>query len=95
MYASDLLLMIGDRVFYQGEKFKQELTRDGKPLVGWIHARVEGSARAYIVSFPETKRQDSYIMDINSLTKFRPADNEKYDGPIVEPRRMRSEEEDS
>jgi len=85
--------MAGDKVFYNGEKFKQELTRDGKPLTGWIHATVHNEPGAYVVWFPETKMQDSYIMSASNLTSYRPAKSEKHEGgPDIQPRRRKQSE---
>jgi hypothetical protein len=92
MSNNDPIFMPGDKVFYNGEKFKQELTREGKSLTGWIHAPVQNEEGAYVVWLPETKEQDSYILSARSLTHYRPAKTEKHaGGPEVQiqPRRRK------
>lgn len=88
----DPIFMPGDKVFYNGEKLKQELTREGKSLTGWIHASVQNEPGAWVVFFPETKEQDSYILSAKNLTHYRPAKSEKQAGGPevqVQPRRRK------
>lgn len=89
------IFMSGDKVFYTGEKHRQELTRDGKPLTGWIHDVVHGQPGSFIVWFPDTKQDDSYVMSSQVLTKARPAPDKKqqqHDGPEIMPRRKKKED---
>jgi hypothetical protein len=85
------IYMPDDKVFYTGEKFKQELTRDGKPLTGWIHAAVQNEKGAWVVWFPETKESDSYILHEENMSHYRPSKAERT-GPEVQPRRVKVEE---
>jgi hypothetical protein len=86
----DPIFMPGDKVFYNGEKLARELTREGKSLTGWIHAPVLNEPGAWVVFFPETKEQDSYILSAKNLTHYRPSKNEKQSGgPDVQPRRRK------
>ncbi len=79
------IFMPGEAVYYTGEKFKQELTtKEGKPLRGWIHWFVNGSPGKFVVWFPDTKEQDSYILHESNLTKARPPKSKEHSGPIVE-----------
>jgi hypothetical protein len=92
------IFMPGDAVYYTGEKFKQELTnKEGKPFKGWIHAPVLNEEGAWVVWFPDTKEQDSFILSAGHLTKARPPKIERMnDGPVVEhvpSRRKRGEDE--
>ncbi len=93
------IFMPGDAVYYTGEKFKQELSnKEGKPFKGWIHAPVQNQPGAFVVWFPDTKEQDSYILSAQNLSKARPVKTveKAKDGPIIEhmpSRRKRSEEE--
>lgn len=92
------IFMPGDAVYYTGEKHKQALTnKEGKPYKGWIHASVQGEAGKFVVWFPDTKEQDSYILSALDLSKARPPKTEKEHkgGPIVEhmpSRRKQSED---
>jgi hypothetical protein len=92
---SNDIFMVGDKVFYVGERHKQELTREGKSLAGWIHATVDGRPGVYITWWPETKQDDSYVMSHHVLTKARPAPDKKqqqHDGPEIMPRRKKKED---
>lgn len=84
--------MPGDKVFYNGEKFKGELTREGKPLAGWIHALVQNEDDVYVVEFPDAKDGD-YIIPARLLSRARPAKTEKNEGPEIQPRRKKIEVE--
>lgn len=88
----------GEAVYYNGEKLKQELTaKDGKPYKGWIHAPVMNEENAFVVFFPDTKDQDSYVLSGVNLTKARPPRIDKIQtGPIIEhmPTRRRKGEEE-
>jgi hypothetical protein len=90
---SRLPFMQGQKVFYVGQKHRQTLTREGKPLVGWIHAAVEGAEGTYVVFYPETKHQDSYILSQDDLSEYRPAAGKREDGPEIAPRRVKKEDE--
>jgi hypothetical protein len=92
----DPIYQEGDLVYYCGQKFKQELTgKEGKPQTGIVHARVVNQPGHWVIEFPDTKQNDSYIMSEKVLTKFRPAKTEqKYDGPEVQKRRKRASEDD-
>jgi hypothetical protein len=79
--------MIEDRAFYCGDKHPE---LNGK--VGWIHAKVNNQDDTYIVFYPDTKNQDSYVISAQFLTKYRPSKAELNDGPIIQPRRQRSED---
>jgi len=85
-YNHGPIFMPGDAVYYNGEKFKQELSnKEGKPFKGWIHAAVQNEPGAFVVWFPDTKEQDSYVLSADHLTKARPPKIEKqHSGPIVE-----------
>jgi len=92
------LFMPGDAVYYNGEKFKQELSgKEGKPFRGWIHASVQNEPGAFVVWFPDTKHSDSYVMSAANLTKARPPTlkTEKQTGPVIEhmPSRRKASEE--
>ena len=91
------IYMPGDAVFYTGEKLKQELSsKEGKPYKGWIHASVQGEEGKFVVWFPDTKEQDSYILHASNLTKARPPKVEKgREGPVVEhmPRRRKASDD--
>lgn len=81
------LFMPGDPVYYIGEKHKAALTsKEGKPFRGWIHAPVQNEPGAFVVWFPDTKEQDSYVMAASNLSKARPpkTENAKHVGPVVE-----------
>jgi hypothetical protein len=80
------IYMPGDAVYYNGEKRKQELTnKEGKPYKGWIHAAVNGQPGTFVVWFPDTKEQDSYVLHASVLTKARPIVKvERQTGPVVE-----------
>lgn len=82
------IFMPGDAVYYTGEKFKQELSnKEGKPFKGWIHAPVLNQSGAWVVWFPDTKEQDSYILSAANLSKARPpkaVEKVEQSGPIVE-----------
>jgi hypothetical protein len=86
------LLMIGDSVYYTGERHRQELTRDGKPMKGWIHHIVMNNPSSFIVWFPETKGDESYVMSHHVLTKARPAPDKRQVGPEIMPRRTKKED---
>jgi hypothetical protein len=81
------IFMPGDAVYYAGEKHKQELSnKEGKPYKGWIHAAVNGQPGTFVVWFPDTKEQDSYVLHASLLTKARPPKTESKEcsGPVVE-----------
>lgn len=85
------IFMMGDKVFYHGERHKQELA--GK--IGWIHCQVHNQKNVFVVEFPESKDHDSYILSGELLSKYRPP-KEKQVGPDVEiapRRRKRSDDE--
>ena len=91
------IYMPGDAVYYTGEKHKQALSnKEGKPFKGWIHWFVQGDPGKFVVWFPDTKEQDSYILHANDLTRARPPKVEKQQtGPVVEhmpSRRKQSED---
>ena len=90
------IYMPGDAVFYTGEKHKQALaSKEGKPHKGWIHASVGGDPGKFVVWFPDTKEQDSYILHVSDLTKARPIKVEKAaTGPVVEHIPSRRKRED-
>lgn len=95
-YNQGPIYMPGDAVYYIGEKFKQELAgKEGKPYKGWIHAPVQNQRDTFVVWFPDTKEQDSYVIHASLLTKARPAKTEKHSGPVVEhmPNRRKREED--
>lgn len=79
---------IDDQIFYCGEKFSQEL--NGK--IGWVHSRVQNQEDTYIIWFPDSKRQDSYVVAGKFLTKYRPPKSESNNGPIIQPRRQSIED---
>ena len=83
--------MPGDKVFYSGEKFKNELTREGKPLAGWIHATVDNEDDVYVVEFPDAKDGD-YIIPARLLSRARTVSVEKNAGPEIQPRRPKRED---
>ncbi len=85
--------MQGDRVYYTGHKLTQELTREGKPLVGWVHAEVGGEEDTYVIFWPETKEADSYVMHARNLTSYRPPAGKREDGPVIQPRRKKKEDD--
>ena len=88
MSNHDPILNAGDAVYYTGNKFKQELfTKEGKPMKGWIHCRVAGMPRTFVVEFPEAKDGD-YVLSLDVLTVRVPA-KEKQAGPEIQPRRKR------
>lgn len=93
------IFMPGDAVYYTGEKFKQELSnKEGKPFKGWIHAPVTNQPGAFVVWFPDTKEQDSYILSAQNLSKARPPKVDRIqqqDGPIVEHMPSRRKREDA
>jgi hypothetical protein len=76
----------GDPVYYTGEKHKQALSsKDGKPFKGWIHAPVQNEPGAFVVWFPDTKEQDSYVLSAQNLTRAKPPKVDKVqEGPLVE-----------
>jgi hypothetical protein len=81
------IFMPGDPVYYTGEKHKQALTsKEGKPYRGWIHAPVQNEEGVFVVWFPDTKEQDSYVLSVDNLSKARPpkTEKEKHTGPVVE-----------
>lgn len=86
-YNNIPLLSPGDAVFYNGEKHKGSLCdKGGKPFKGWIHWFVNGEPDTFVVFFPDTKEQDSYILHARDLSKARPPKQEKVQqtGPMVE-----------
>lgn len=92
------LFSVGEAVYYTGEKHKQELSnKEGKPYKGWIHWFVNGEPGKWVVWFPDTKEQDSYILHESVLGKARPAKNveKQHKGPVVEhmPNRRKASEE--
>lgn len=89
------IFMQGDKVFYTGQKHKMDLSsKEGKPYIGWIHAAVGGSPDTFVVWFPDTKHEDSYIMGAKVLSKYRPAKTEKQqEGPEIQPRRRKKEDD--
>jgi hypothetical protein len=94
MSDNTTVFMPGDAVFYVGERHKQELTREGKPIKGWIHAAVLNEPGNYVVEFPDAKEPD-YIMSVRVLSRARPSKTEKHDGPEVQPRRRKKSEEET
>lgn len=81
------IYMPGDAVYYNGEKHKQDLSnKEGKPYKGWIHAAVNGQPGTFVVWFPDTKDQDSYVLHASVLTKARPHKTveKQHKGPVVE-----------
>lgn len=90
------IFMQGDCVYYTGEKFREELTsKEGKPFRGWIHASVQNEPGAFVVWFPDTKEQDSYILSARNLSKARPPKQKEHGGPVVEhiPNRRKASED--
>lgn len=90
------IFMPGDAVYYTGEKFKEELTsKEGKPFRGWIHAPVQNEEGAFVVWFPDTKEQDSYVLSEKNLSKARPPKAKQHSGPVVEhmPNRRKAAED--
>jgi hypothetical protein len=96
---SNELFMIGDKVSYVGQKFRDRL--HGK--AGWIHAKVENQDGHFVVEFPDTANRkenpndtDDYVMSVKVLARFRvsPAEAKKQEGPEVSPRRKRKEQEE-
>ena len=87
------MLMIGDAVFYCGQKFRQELCdKGGTPLKGWIHGTVKGEEDVFVVEFSEAKDGD-YIMHASVLTQWKPP-KDKQVGPDIQPRRKRASEDE-
>lgn len=96
MYNSDSILQSGDAVYYTGSKYRFELlTKDGKPMKGWIHAAVTNEPGVFVVEFTDLKDGD-FIIPAEHLSKARPAklDKQNY-GPEIQPRRSRKGEEDA
>jgi hypothetical protein len=85
--------MQGDRAFYCGQSHHHELTREGKPLVGWITATVSNQEDVYVCEFPETKGHDSYVLHASLLTPYRPPSGKREDGPVIQPRRKKKEDD--
>ena len=83
--------MVGDQVNYIGLTFQTELTKDGKRLVGCVHATVANEEDRYVVEFLETKNEDSYVMHARNLQTHRPKQKEA--GPEVAPRRRKRDED--
>ncbi len=81
----------GDMVNYVGLTFQTELTKEGKRLVGYVHATVANEEDTYVVEFPETKNEDSYVMHARSLQTHRPKQKEA--GPEVAPRRRKRDDD--
>lgn len=75
--------------FFPGDKVVSSVDRS---KVGWIHATVGNHSDAYVVFFPDTKEQDSYIMHADSLTVYHAAPG-KQDGPEIQPRRKKKEDD--
>lgn len=91
------IFMPGDAVYYTGEKYKQELSgKEGKPFRGWIHAPVLNQDDTFVVWFPDTKEQDSFVLHASRLSKARPPKTveKTNDGPIVEHMPSRRKRED-
>lgn len=90
--------MIGDKVFYSGDKYKDRLA--GK--AGWIHAPVSNQPGTWVVEFPDTrngkdqKDSDDYVMSSQVLTRWKPspAELKKSEGPDIQPRRSRKNEDE-
>lgn len=94
MFESKPIFQPGDPVMYTGTRFRQDLyTKEGKPLKGWIHARVRGNPNAFVVEFPEAKDSD-YVMPVSKLAPWRQPKAEKHNGPEISPRRRRATEEE-
>lgn len=95
--ATEQSYQIDDPVFYTGEKFRK---LQGKK--GWIHARVVNQENTYVVVFPDTANRkedqtdtDDYVMSGKVLSKWRPPPGEKKpEGPEVQTRRRRQQEEE-
>lgn len=90
------IFMSGDAVYYSGEKHKEALTsKEGKPYRGWIHAPVLNQENTFVVWFPDTKEQDSYVIHGSLLTKARPPKSKEHSGPVVEhvPNRRKASED--
>lgn len=91
------IYMPGDAVYYTGEKNKQALSnKDGKPIKGWIHSAVRNEEDTFVVWFPDTKDEASYVLNARDLAKVRPAKtvDKVNDGPVVEhiPNRRKRED---
>jgi hypothetical protein len=80
--------MPGDVVTYCGESLRQEL--GGK--MGFIHAPVLNADNVYVVFFPDTKEQDSYVINESNLRRY--IVNDKANGPVIAPRRRRHDEDE-
>lgn len=92
------IYMPGDAVYYTGEKHKQALSnKEGKPFRGWIYWFVNGAPGKFVVWFPDTKDQDSYILHASDLTRARPIQrvDKVHSGPVVEhiPNRRKASED--
>jgi hypothetical protein len=97
--TSSPLFLPGDKIYYTGEKYKDRL--NGKP--GWIHAPVNGSDTKFVVEFPDTRNSkdqedtDDYVMHASLLSKWRPEKDpkeKKQEGPEIQPRRKRRDQEE-
>jgi|HubBroStandDraft_5_1064220.scaffolds.fasta_scaffold296362_2 hypothetical protein len=67
----------GDKVFYVGSKFKSELSREGRPIAGVIHAAVRNQPGTWVIEFADTKKHDSYIVHESLLSRAQPERTEK------------------
>lgn len=94
--SNKIILNAGDEVYYIGSKFRSELvSKDGRPVHGWIHSRVRGTEDKFVVEFPELKEPD-FIMSVDVLARWKETkEKSKHTGPEVQPRRKRTSEDDA
>jgi len=83
--------MVGDYVNYIGLTYQTDLTKEGKKLVGCVHATVANEEDRYVVEFLETKNEDSYVIHARNLTIHHPS--KKDGGPEVAPRRRKRDDD--
>ena len=80
----------GDLVDYVGPN--TELVREGKRLVGIVHARVVNEDDVYVIEFPETKHEDSYTIHTKNLN-FHRANKKDENSAVVSKRRKRGDDD--
>jgi len=90
-YNHNPIFMPGDKVHYAGERLRNVLTKDGKPVDGWVHARVHNQKETFVVEFPDLKEPD-YILSAEVLVKAPVFKN--LSGPEVSFHRRKLEETD-
>lgn len=74
---------IGDKVVYNGEKFRSSL----KNKIGDVCSKVANEDGAYVIDFPE----DSFIIDGNNLQLWKSSSGK--DEPVVIRRKHKSDDE--